>query len=67
MAAIHDCLLHLAVLSSTVVNGQATRAYEIEAIVLIDSTIDWVIMPGETSNCDATTLTGQVLSSAPIR
>jgi len=52
---------------STVVNGQATRAYEIEASVRTDSTIDWVIKPGETSKCDATTLTGQVLGTEPIR
>lgn len=55
------------VFSSTVVNGQATRAYEIKGNVRTDSAIDWVIMPGETDGCDATTLTGQVLSSAPLR
>jgi len=55
------------VFSSTVVNGQATRAYGIEARLLADSTIDWVIKPGGTSLCDATTLVGQVLSTRPDR
>ena len=50
------------VFSSAVVNGQATRAYEIEASVKTGSTVDWVVKPGETSLCDATTLTGQVLN-----
>ena len=55
------------VFSSTVVNGQATRAYEIDVSVQTDSTVDWVIKPGETSQCDATTLTGQILGTKPIR
>ncbi len=35
--------------------------------IIADSAVDWAIMPGENSDCDATTFTGQVLGSQSVR